>query len=186
MTDSGLANFKNVLVDFSDLGALALKFVVAAPFVGAIVKFGPPPAQTVSVFTCVAEFLTVMWCFHFWSGIGRSEQDRRMKIAVVSFCTGLALCLAGIEMFTVSPGPGRDRVVEGFWLQNSIKPLIGPAFSTRDALAGARYDASEVWNQSSIVTVHVTLIVLWLVSFVSLAVFVSMFVIARRERSKRL
>jgi hypothetical protein len=182
MPNAGLEEFKRVATDFTDIGALGLKLAAAAPFIDLAVKFGPPPAPTVSALTCLSELLALLWSFQFWYALNRPAQNRRMRIALVCFCVGLVASIAIIEMYTVSPGSGRERIVEGFILQPSVKPLIGPAFSTQDALRAAQYDASEVWLQPSITAVHVCLVVLWCVTFASLASYIALFVIMQRTQ----
>lgn len=182
MPNAGLEEFKRVATDFTDLGALGLKLAVAAPFIDLAVKLGPPPVSTVSALTCISEFIALLWAFQFWSPLDPPAQNRRMKIAFICFCVGLIASIAMIELFTVSPGAGRERIVEGFVLQPSVKPLIGPVLSSRDALRAAQYDASEVWVQSSIAAVHLSLIALWCLTFASLASYISLFVIMQRAR----
>jgi hypothetical protein len=182
MPNEGLEEFKRVAADFTDIGALGLKLAAAAPFIDLALKFGPPPAATVSALTCVAELLALLWSFQFWYALDRPAQNRRMRIALLCFCVGLIASIAMIEMLTVSPAFGRERIVEGLVLQPSVKPLIGPSFSAQDALRAAQYDASEVWLQPSIIAVHVCLVSLWCITFASLASYIALFVIMQRTR----
>jgi hypothetical protein len=182
MANAGMEEFKRVAADFTDIGALGLKLAVAAPFIDLAVKFGPPPVQTVSTLTCISEFIALLWAFQFWYALDRPAQNRRMRAALICFCLGLVFSIGMIEMFTVSPGTGRERVVKGFALQPSVKPLVGPAFSSDDALRAAQYDPQQVWLQSSVTAVQVTLIVLWCVTFASLASYISLFVIMQRTQ----
>jgi hypothetical protein len=43
MADSEVAEFKQMIADFSDVGALAAKVAVALPLAGLTLKLGPPP-----------------------------------------------------------------------------------------------------------------------------------------------
>jgi hypothetical protein len=182
MADSGLTEFKQMLADFNHLGALAAKVAVALPLAGLTLKVGPPPANAVSILASLAEFLVLAWAFHFWYGLRRKARDRRMKAALISFSVGLILSLILIDMFTLSPGPNRERVVKGFVLQPFIKPLMGRELATvDDALRAAGYDASEVWLPWSVTTTQVGLIAVWLFTFSSLAAFLALFVMARTK-----
>jgi hypothetical protein len=182
MASSGLEEFKRVVADFSDVGAIGLKLAVAAPLLDYVVKFGPPPVRAVSALTSVSELLVLLWSFHFWSGLDRVVQNRLMKRALICFCTGLIGSLALIEMFTIIPGPDRERVVEGFVLQPSTKALAATGISPEEALRDAEFDASAVWVQSSVVLVRVSLVVLWVTTFTALAAYISLFVIMHRAQ----
>src|SRR5437763_15720678 len=110
MPNAGLDEFKRVAADFTDIGALGLKLAAAVPFIDLAVKFGPPPAATVSALTCISELLALLWTFQFWYALDRPAQNRRMRIALACFCVGLIASIALLETFTVSPGGGRERV----------------------------------------------------------------------------
>jgi hypothetical protein len=178
----GLQEFKRVAADFTDLGALAIKFAVAAPFIGVALKIGPPPAQTVSTLTCMTEVLALIWTFHFWSFLSAAQQKLRMRLALGLFCLFLLGSITGTEAFTISPGPGRDRVVEGYELHAATQRLIGPTFSPEDALRAAQFDPSEVWTQRSITVIHSGLIVCWIAAFTAITIYLSLFVIAQRKK----
>jgi hypothetical protein len=182
MADSDIAEFKHMIADFSDVGALAAKVAVVLPLAGLAVKLGPPPVTSVSVLSSLAEFLVLVWAFHFWFELPPIARSRRMKIAVVCFSIALMLSLALMDMYTLSSGVGGERVVKGFDLQDYVKPHLGVEFADADdALRAARFDAAAVWQQWSVTTVHVILIALWLLMFCSLTAFLALFVIARRR-----
>lgn len=182
MARSGLAEFKEILADFRDLGALAAKVAVLLPLAGLTVKLGPPPVKAVSVLASLAEFLVLVWAFQFWFGLPRSARDLRMKRSLICFSASIILSLALMDMFTLSPGPGTERVVKGFVLQPYVKPLIGRELATADdALRGASFDSAQVWQQWSVTIVHMTLIAVWLITFCSLTAFLALFVISRRK-----
>jgi hypothetical protein len=181
VSDTGLDQFREVLKDFRRLGPLALKAAVAIPFLDAWTRLGPPPATSLSIATPMAEFLALIWVFHFCYQLKRNQLDRRMKRALVGFCVGAILSFALIEQFTVIPGDGRERVVQGFMLQPEIKPLIADTYTPRDALRDSAYDTSRVWTQTSVTITHVTLIAAWLFTFVSLVIYLGTFVIAQQR-----
>ena len=180
MASTGLEEFKQVLTDFHELGSLAVKGTVAAPLLDVLLKFGPPPTAAIAVLTSVMQFLAVMWTFHFWHDAARSKLNHRMKLCAALFVAGLLVSGVLIKQFTASPGPGRDSVVLGYALRSDVQPLIGPNHSPVDALREAQYDASQVWTNPSITTIHVLLITSWTGTFVAVAMFISTFLMLQR------
>jgi hypothetical protein len=181
MTDTGLREFRQMLANFRELGSLAVKGIVALPLLNVWLKFGPPPAAAMAVCTSALQFLALMWTFHFWHSAPQKNLDRRMRVCAVLFAVGLLASGVLLEDFTLRPGPNRERVVKGYVLRNDVQPLIGPNFDTTTALQAAGYDPEQVWTASSITTIHVLLAVSWMIAFVSIAMFISGFLLQRRK-----
>jgi hypothetical protein len=182
MAATALTEFKAVLSDFRQLGSVALKGAVAAPLADLWLNLGPPPAKTVAVLTAFMEFVVVMWVFQFWRTTRERKLNVRMKTALVVFCLGLTVSLILSERFTVSPGPGRDRVLQGLVLRPDVAPLISSAYSPEDALRDQAYDPDRVWTRGSIVLARAVFTVIWVISFCSLAVYLTVFVMLQRRR----
>jgi hypothetical protein len=180
MASTGLQEFKQVLKNFRELGSLAVKGTVAAPLLNVWLKFGPPPTAAVAALTSATQFLAVMWTFHFWHGMARSNLNRRMKLCAALFVVGLVTSGVLLKQFTIRPGPNRDSIVEGYALRSDVQRLIGPNYTPLDALREAEYDASQVWTSTSITTIQVLLIMSWATTFVSVAMFISTFVMLQR------
>ena len=181
MPKTGLDEFKDVLKDFRELGSLAVKGTVALPLVNLWAKFGPPPAAAVSVLTSALEFLAVIWVFQFWHNAVTERLNTRMKAAAILFCAALAVSGILLAQFTAHPASGRDAVVIGAQLRPDVQPLITRTYTPLDALRDAEYDPERVWTQVSITLVHSSLIVLWLVTFISASVFLSVFIVLRKR-----
>jgi hypothetical protein len=181
MASAALKEFKEVLSDFRQLASLALKGAVAAPLVDLWLRVGPLPTKPVAVLSSLVEFLTVMWVFQFWHDLKGRKLKVRMKSALSFFCIGIVISLALLWMFTVTPGQGRDRVVKGFSLRPEIKPLINSSYTPEQALGESEYDPDKVWTKESIVIVQVSIILIWMATFASLAAYLTVFIILQRR-----
>jgi hypothetical protein len=185
VADTGLQEFRQVLKNFRELGSLAVKGTVALPLLNIWLKFGPPPAAAMAICTSALQFLAVMWTFHFWHGTPRKNLDRRMRVCAVLFVLGLLASGVLLERFTMRPGPKREVVVKGYVLRSEVQPLIGPNFDTTAALQAAGYDPEQVWTAASIGTIHVLLVASWMIAFVSIAMFISAFLLRHGEARRR-
>jgi hypothetical protein len=185
MAKTGLEDFKQVLKSFHELGSLAIKGTVALPLVNLWSKLGPPPTAGVSLMTSATQFLAVMSVFHFWQGVAPRRLNFRMKVSAIVFC--VALCASGvlIDRFTSHPRPHSDPIVCGYRLRPDVRPLISASYTASDALRDAEYDAERVWTPGSITLIHAVLIACWLLTFVSVSVFTSTFIILQKRSQLR-
>jgi hypothetical protein len=182
MAITGLQEFKQVLRNFRELSALAIKGSVAVPLLNLWLRFGPPPTAAMALLTSGMQFLAVMWVFHFWHDTTQKKLNRRMKFCAGFFCAGLLVSAVLLEHFTIRPNANRECVIEGYVVRNDVKPLLGPNYTPIDALREAEYDPSQVWTDKSITAVHTLLIVSWMMTFISVAMFISIFVILQGRR----
>ncbi len=182
MATTGLSEFKEVLSDFQQLSSLALKGVVAAPLADILLKFGPPPAKAIGVLTALVEFVAVVGVFQFWSSTKERQLRPRMLIALSIFLVGLVSSLVLLERFTVSPGQGRDRVVEGYSLRGDIRPIVNESYTPEQALRESEYDPERVWTRESIALLRALITVTWMATFVGFAVYLTVFIILQRRR----
>jgi len=178
-----MSEFKAVISDFGQLSTLALKGVVAAPWLDVWLKIGPPPAKSIAVLTSLAEFVTVVWGFHFWSNLNQRRVNIRIQFALGMFCVGLVSSLFLITMFTESPAEGRDRVIKGWNVRADVQPIIGPSYSPEQALRDSEYDPTAVWTPASVALMRIVLTVVWLGTFASLAAYLTGFILLQRRRS---
>jgi hypothetical protein len=182
MAANGLQEFQQLLKNFRELGALAIKGTVALPLFNLWLKFGPPPTAAVAVLTSGMQFLAVVSVFHFWHGKAKKTLNRRMIICAVLFVTGLIASGALLDQFTVRAGPKEEPVVEGYTLRKDVQPLIKPNYPPLEALHDAGYDAYKVWTISSVTIIHILLVACWTATFMAVAVFVSTFLMLQRRR----
>jgi len=180
---TGMSEFKDVMADFGQLSSLALKGVVTAPLIDLWLRLGPPPAKSMAILTSLFEFVVVVWGFHFWSSIDIQKLNKRMKIALCIFCVGLISSLFLMSMFTVSPGVGRDRVIEGWAVRTDVKPVLNTSYSSEQALRDGEFDPTAVWTATSVATMRILITVVWLVTFAALAGYLTTFIMLERRRS---
>ena len=183
MGTTGLSEFKEVLADFQQLGSLALKGVVAAPLADLWLKLGPPPVRPIAVLTSLMEFVTVVWVFQFWYSLKERGLNIRMKLALGFFVLGLVSSLVLLGRFTVSPGEGREKVVEGWSIRPDVRPLLDSSYTAEQALRDSEYDPDRVWTKESVVVVRTSITIVWVATFDCLAVYLTLFLILQRRRS---
>jgi hypothetical protein len=183
MSNAGLSEFKEVLADFRQLSSLALKGVVAAPLVDLWLRLGPPPVKSIAVLTSLMEFLAVVWVFQFLYNDKERKLNVRMKVALGLFCVGIVSSLVLMGKFTVSPGEGQERVIEGWYIRSDIKPLVDSSYTPEQALRDSEYDPDRVWTKESVVVLRTLITIVWIASFNCLAVYLTVFIILQRRRS---
>jgi hypothetical protein len=155
MANSGVRQFKSFVADFRSVRSLALKASLAAPLAGIWTKMAPPPALWNSFLSSLAECLILVWAFRFWSDSSSADHDRRMKCSIVLFCITAMAAIGGLSLFSVSPGPGRERVVEGFILQPAVRHILSATYTPADALRDSEFDSTAVWTKWSVTLMQV-------------------------------
>jgi hypothetical protein len=182
MAENGISEFKAVLSDFQQLGSLALKGAIAAPLADIWLNLGPPPAKAVGGLTALIEFVAVVSVFQFWSNTGEQKLRFRMLIALGVFVVCLLSSLILLDRFTVSPGVGRDRIIEGYSLRPDIKSLVNESYTPEQALRESEYDPDRVWTRGSIACLRALITVTWMATFAGFAVYLTLFIILQRRR----
>lgn len=180
---NGLTEFKETLTDFRQLGSLAIKLAIAAPLADIGLNLGPPPKNSVAILTSLMEFAAIVWVFHFWHDAEARKLNVRMKAALALFCFGILGSLILLQRFTVLPGQGRERVIEGITLRPDVRLLLGPSYAPEDALRDSEYDPDKVWTSGSVAVLRTIVTAVWLLTFVSLAVYLTTFILLQRRRS---
>lgn len=178
MRSPGLRELQRTLKSFRELTALALKGVLAAPFLALIAKVGPPPTVAVSAITCIAIFIVILWVFHFWYGLSRTRMNLRMKIALS--LGAICLCATGVttELFVrVRPSTG-ERIVIGYTPLPPVSRLIQPAYGLNDALQDHQFQPEFVYTKASLAVAHTILVISWLATFTSFGMFIACFVLS--------
>lgn len=172
------------LVGIRQLGSFAVVAAVAAPLLNVFLRFGPPPPFSVAIVTSGFVFLAVMWTRHFWRGLARKNLKRRAWLCAALFVVWLIVSGVLLKQFTIRPDPGGETFVKGYVLRADVKPLIGPNYTPADALREAQYGTAYVWTGESILAIQVLLVSCWIATFVSAAMFISVFFMSLQQGLK--
>jgi hypothetical protein len=183
MAVNQLREFGEVLADFRQLSSVTLKGVFIVPMATIWLNVAPPPVSVTSVSTSTLELLAAIWVFQFWYKTPEPLLERRMKIAILCFSLGLVCFLFLNQSFVVSPGSGQDRVIEGFSVRPDVAAVLNSTYRVEDALRDGEYDPQKVWTEQSIAIVKNALLLLWIFTFISLAVSLTIFVVLQKRRS---
>jgi hypothetical protein len=186
MATDQLREFGEVLADFRRLSSVALKGVFLIPMATIWLDVVPPPATVTSVTTSTLELLAAIWVFQFWYKTPEPGLERRMKIAILCFSFSLVCFLGLSQSFVVSPGPGQERVIKGYRVRSDTATVLNSSYSVDDALRDNEYDPEKVWTEQSIAVVKSGLLLLWVFTFISLAVSLTVFIVLQKRRSSSL
>lgn len=104
-----------------------------------------------------------------------------MKCSLIVLCIAAVCSFAALQQFSVSPGPGRERVVKGLVVQSSVQKALTNGYTLNQAFHDSGFDATAVWTETSVTLVQVGLNVLWVAMFASLSVYLASFVIGLRS-----
>jgi len=180
---TGLQEFRDALIDYKSLSSWAMGGGIAVPLVDYLIRLGPPwPLDGgVPIITSVAELLTLMCAFHLWSRSTRSGLGRRLALLIVLLFIFFGAYLYINGAYTFHSPVDDSKHVKGFILRPDVAPLITADFSAEDALAGNEYQADQVWTSPSINAAMLTLLVGWLLSFISLSAIIASFVLYYRR-----
>jgi hypothetical protein len=184
MAKGGLKLFNLVLRDFRSISGVSAKAAVVAPLVDKFVRVGPPPVALTTIGASLAELLALIYVFHFWFDLDDQRLDRRIKVSLALFTLLFALTVGLTANFTVSPGKGLDRVVEGYELRPDVAVLITPTYGSEEALAEAGYDPTQVWTKGSVAAMQTALPLLWIFAFASFSAVLAGFIVAQRRPNK--
>jgi hypothetical protein len=181
-----LHEFGEVLADFRNLSSVALKGAFLAPMATIWLNVAPPPVSVTSVATSVLQLLAAIWVFQFWYAAAQSLLESRMKIAILCFALGLVSFLGLNQLFVVSPGPDQGRIIEGYKVRPDVAPILSSSYGADDALRDNEYDPQKVWTGQSISVVTDALLLLWILTFASLAISLTTFILLQKRRSSLL
>lgn len=184
---TSLDEFRAALLDYKSISSWAMGGSVAVPLVDYVMRLGPPwPwAGGVPIITSVAELLTLICVFHFGLRASRKGTSRKIVSLLLLLAIFFGVYLYLNSTFTFSSPVNEEKHVKGFTLRSDVAPLIASDYTPDDALKSAEYRPDEVWTSSSITTMRLTLLFLWLFSFVSLSAAIGSFVLYHRGRPAR-
>jgi len=180
---TGLGEFRDVISDYKSIGPWAIGGSVAVPLVDYGLRIGPPWPPGINIITSIAELLVLIAVFHFWFRFGYKRVSRRMIVLLVMLIICFGAYLYFDSSYTFTAGASSDKYVKGFVPRPEVAPLLSPDFTADDALSSNEYRPEAVWTKGSITAMRLTLLSLWLASFVLLSATIATFVIYHRRRA---
>ncbi len=188
MARNGVEEFKEVLTDFRSVTSWVAKGAVAAPFADLILRqfdvgIGPPWPSGVLTITSVAELLALMFIFNFFFGIAAKKLDRLMLVALILLCLTFAGYLLVFSYFTEPHPKTKNLMVLGYEpVSADMRQAFMEGYTRQQALEENEYTPTKIWTERSITNVRIGILLLWLAVFISLSVFIALFVMAQRRK----
>jgi hypothetical protein len=179
VAQTGLQAFEAVLKQYYRFARLAFPGSLP-PLLNLLFRLGPPPAASISVLTVAINFITIMVSFHYLRNLSPKSASRLMLALLGVFCAGVAVTGTLQLRFTSQPVAGQDRIVMGSELKGDVKRLITATYTTSKALEDAEYDPERVWTSESIARVYTALFVSWITVWVSITMFMTLFILRHR------
>jgi hypothetical protein len=183
MKTYGLTEFLAMARDFKKIQSLIFKGMIALPLAGIWLKLGPPTNNSTAILLTITELLVLVLTFQLWYPLTPSRLKARF---VVSAC----LCLAAIiglvcflNFYTLQIGDG--RIVIGTRLQDAVGRVLGPGYTTMDALKDSEYDPEKVWTPTSVRAVTTLLELNWLLAVITYTAGLAAFAMLLRTHLAR-
>jgi hypothetical protein len=188
MAKNGLDECRQVVKDYKSLTSLAVNGAMIAPLGNIVLKVGPPwpmAAPGISIFTSLAELITLMCVFQFSSSISKKHLTKRFVAAILVLCFSFLVYTVLFASLTFSIPGTSERGVKGWLVRADVRPLITESFTADDALVGSQYDATQIWENWSITAAGAALLTSWLTLFCALSATLGMFVLSQRRRTAK-
>ena len=168
------------------LGAVLLLFLPILALITGLIPPWPGPFA-VTVTTLVLE---IVFFIAFYISLAEIRHARLLWGLRASAASTLASVIAYMFLSAalVYDAPdSRHRIVGGFVLIEDVKRLLPtlPGISLGEVLAGAEYDANQIWTGNSIAIARVSLLSAWLLVCTSLTFFYTVIVTMDQNRDRR-
>jgi len=183
---NGLEEFRdNFLSDIQSLWKWTL-IAAALPLLAHLMALSPPWPPSLAYLTALIELLSLMCVFQILRHAGRRTINRVLIGSVLLLMIISTLYLIALSLFTYSV-PNSSPQVKGYRCTIEAQAVFAEKCPTlgRNEIKLAEWDAERLWTAESIAPVRVSLVVLWLSSFMALSIAVGSFVGYQRNRSAR-
>lgn len=173
--------------DFKSIGGLIGKGALAAPILSLIFNVGPPwPSRiTAPILTSLVQLLILAYIFQFWTPLSNKRKGRRMKFSVVALALGFLLYFWLFSSFVLDAPDAGHRDVKGFLYTAAAESVISDTYPEGEALKGAAYDTTRIWEPWTVNLMRLLVLVSWLFFFASVSVYFATFVLMRENRKAR-
>lgn len=181
-TTEGLNVFVSILRNFGSLFFWAVSLPVAVSMSDFFFQFGPP-IPGMPIITSIAQFVTLIYVFHFWFNLSETSLNRLMKLSLLLLIVGFILYWIWqgtyIDFYNSNPPGTRTRYIRyGGYIKD---PSSGPAeLPMIDSYLSWIFGTSP----NALVTyAGAKLMFAWLLSFTGLASFIAIFIMIRHKHS---
>jgi hypothetical protein len=175
-----LSSFFNFVSDFKGVASLLAKAALIAPFASLLLNIGPPwPTRTaVPALTSLCELLVLMYAFQFYTPLAKKRISTRLRAYFLQLILSFAAYIS-LYSFFVFKAYG-DRDVKGFIVQPAIKAKLEPGLTLEALLEGAEWDPLRIWEAWTVYSMRISLLLMWILFFVSIAGCIATFVVLQR------
>jgi len=179
---SGLSEFFALVKDFKHIQSLAFKGMVVLPLASIWLKLGPPTSDITDAFLSITELVLLICVFQMWYRKPVGQLRRRFKVSTGLFFVALLGIVYFSQFYTVQIGETKNRIIVGSKIRDDVSPLLGPSYTTLDALRDSEYDPTRVWTTNSVHLISVLFELDWLLALAMFTISVSTFAMLQRRQ----
>jgi hypothetical protein len=184
----GLGGFKALLREFRGLSWGVLGAGVAVPFAAELASLSPPWPPAVTGLTAITELVVLVLVYQFLRASRRRVINRVLVIAAIILAVSALTYLAvNSELTYETRGPKKERLVKGFECKEAALKIFGDSCPLlgSDEISLAQWNAETLWTSRSITMARLSLVVPWLLSFLSLSMLLGSFLVFQSKQRKR-
>lgn len=170
--------------DFKSISGLIGKGALAAPILSLIFNVGPPwPSRIATpILTSLMQILVLVYVFQFWTPLAKKRKERRMKISIIAVVIGFLLYFWLFSSYVFDAPDTSHRDIKGLFYSPAAGLVINDSYPEGEALKGAAYDPTRIWEPWTVYLMRVLVLVSWLVFFVSVSIYLATFVLMKRNQ----
>jgi hypothetical protein len=179
-----MKRFWSYIADVESLVGWAGKGALLAPLISLVTDIGPPYPSRISVpvLTCLLLVLLLIYIFHFWEPLSKSQLERRLKVTLILIVPCLILYFLLFNFFVLDAPDESNRVVKGFLLTKQAQSVVGPDYPVEKALQGAQYNPTRIWEPWTVYLMRLMLLIAWTLSFAAISSYLASFVLLQQQR----
>jgi TIR domain len=157
--------------------ALAVAGGLAMPALGGMAAVAPPWPPGVVFLTTVIVAVTIAVAFQVMRGRTATAMRRSFLVCALVLAVASSVYLIAVSFFVYQTPTTKERWAKGYvctpeaaLIYKDKCPNLGV-----DELRGAEYEAERLWTASSVAVVKVSLVALWLLNFIAMAIMIGSF-----------
>lgn len=171
--------------DFKSISGLIGKGALIAPILSLVFNVGPPwPSRIATpILTSLIELLVLTYIFQFWAPLSKKRKERRMKASCISVVISFLVYFWLFGSLVFDAPDARHRDVKGIGYSHAAELVISDSYTEKDALKGAAYDPTKIWQPWSVYLMRLLVLTAWLVFFASVSVYIATFVLLKGNQA---